>query len=443
MKERSIAVIGGGLAGLTAAYVLGERGARCVVFEAENRLGGRAMTDDLDGFEVDPGAQLFGSMYTRFLGLTRELGLGDRLVRVPGRDALWRNGRAHEVVYGSVASMITSGGLPIGTKMRLGATYVPFLNRHAGDLQVGAPERYAAAGLDDETIAAWGERELDREFVRSLAYPQLAAFYGALPEETSAGFYHVLARYGLDISLYAVDGGVGKVAECLADRVRATGGEMRLGTTVRSIRLTTEGVVVTTDAGEDSFQNAVAAIPAPALRPLLEGAPEKLTDWLDLVRFRPSVVLALVTRTPADQRFFGLSFPRGTMRYLAAVAVAENKGVPGGDAHRGVLLALPSPEAAASFIEMESRAILERLLPEIAVAFPGIESRLVRVRGYRWPQGAPTFYPGYARHLGEFRRNPPDRGSRLVLAGDYLYGPTVEGAVLSGYAAAGRLAPAN
>src|SRR5690554_3741029 len=117
MKERRIAVIGGGLAGLTAAYALEQRGADIVVYEAEDRLGGRATTDMLDGLSVDPGAQLFGSMYDRFLGLVRSLGLGDRLVRVPGRDALWRDGRAHEVVYGSVASMVASGGLPLMTKM--------------------------------------------------------------------------------------------------------------------------------------------------------------------------------------------------------------------------------------------------------------------------------------------------------------------------------------
>src|SRR5690606_21357570 len=126
LEGRRVAVVGGGLAGLTAAREIARAGSEVVVFEAEERLGGRARTDDLDGIRVDPGAQLYGSMYSRFLALVRDIGLGDALVRVPGRDALWRNGRAHEVVYGSVTSMVTSGGLPLRTKMHLGATYVPF-----------------------------------------------------------------------------------------------------------------------------------------------------------------------------------------------------------------------------------------------------------------------------------------------------------------------------
>ena len=113
---------------MTAAYALQKAGASVTLFESSDHLGGRAFTDELDGFRVDTGAQLVGSMYSRFRKLMAEIGLD--LVRVPGRDALWRDGRAHEVVYGSVASMATSGGLPFFTKMKLGASYVPFLTRH-------------------------------------------------------------------------------------------------------------------------------------------------------------------------------------------------------------------------------------------------------------------------------------------------------------------------
>ena len=64
------------------------------LFEAESWIGGRARTDRVEGFSIDAGAQLFGSMFTRFDSLVREVGLGSRLLRSPGRDALWRDGRA-------------------------------------------------------------------------------------------------------------------------------------------------------------------------------------------------------------------------------------------------------------------------------------------------------------------------------------------------------------
>lgn len=439
MKGRRVAVIGGGLAGLAAGFALERRGANVVVYEAADRLGGRAMTDDLDGLRIDPAAQLFGSMYQNFLQLTREIGLGERLVRVPGRDALWREGRAHEVVYGSTVSMAASGGLPLLTKFRLASTYVPFLTRHADDLVIDAPEKAARAGLDGESIEEWGRREMDDPFLRALVYPQLAAYYAASPTETSAGFYHILARYGMNVSLFALDGGVAQVADRLASRAVETGGEVRLGARVRRVEMAGDRVTVSTDDSEETFYGAVAALPAPLLPPILRGAPAALMEWLDRVRYRPAVALALVLRSPTRERFFGLSFPRGETRYVSAVAVQENKGVPLGDTQRGVLIAFPTPESAADLVEMESRDILNRMLPEVAVVFPGIEDRLARVRAYRWKEGAPLFYPGYLGHLGEFRRGGPEGTGPLAVAGDYLYGPSVEGAVTSGLAAAERL----
>lgn len=449
-----IAVIGAGLSGLSAAWALERRGADVVVHESTDRLGGRAITDELDGLRIDPGAQLFGSMFEAFLGLVREVGLGERLARAPGRDALWREGRAHEVAYGSVASMASSGGLPFFTKLRLGAMYVPFLARHAGALSIAEPERAAAAGLDRESIAAWGEREIDRTFVRALVYPQLAAYYAADPAETSAGFYHTLARYGMDLSLHAVDGGVGQVAERIASRIAGTGGEVRRGTPVRELICENPGggtdsgasgsrgaggVTVVTDHGSERFDAAVAAVPAPRLAPILHGAPEALREWLGYVRYRPAVSLALMLNTPARERYFGLSFPQGDTRYVSSVTIQERKGVPLGDTTRGVMIAFSTPEAADALVGMESREILDRMLPEIAMAFPGIEERVTRARTYRWPEGAPLIYPGYLGRLGEFRRGGFEGETRLAVAGDYLYGPSVEGAVRSGFAAAARL----
>jgi oxygen-dependent protoporphyrinogen oxidase len=198
-------------------------------------------------------------------------------------------------------------------------------------------------------------------------------------------------------------------------------------------------VTVRTDGGEESFDGAVAALPAPILSPILRGAPESLTGWLAGVRYRPAVSLVLLLDTPTSERYFGLSFPQGTTRYISAIAIQENKGIPLGDGSRGAMIAFSTPESAESLVGLESREILDRMLPEVAAAFPGIEKRVTRARVYRWPEAAPLMYPGYLAHLGGFRKNAVEGDAPFVLAGDYLYGPTVEGAVLSGFAAAERL----
>jgi phytoene dehydrogenase-like protein len=58
-----IIVVGAGLAGLTCAKVLTERGHEVVVFEASDGVGGRVRTDALDGFLMDRGFQVYFSAY--------------------------------------------------------------------------------------------------------------------------------------------------------------------------------------------------------------------------------------------------------------------------------------------------------------------------------------------------------------------------------------------
>ena len=59
----SVAIVGGGLAGLAAARTLHKHGVSCTVFEAGDQLGGRVRSEKIDGVTVDYGLQTFNSWY--------------------------------------------------------------------------------------------------------------------------------------------------------------------------------------------------------------------------------------------------------------------------------------------------------------------------------------------------------------------------------------------
>lgn len=435
---KRVAVVGGGLAGLTAALELQSAGAEVVVFEKGETLGGRAKTDEVDGYRIDPGAQLFGSMYTRFRDLVDRVGMGDRMIRSPGRDALLKEGRAHEVVYGSASSMLASGAIPFGTKIRLGTTYLPFLTRNSAHLDLHAPEKSVAVGLDDESISEWGQREMGKDFVEHLVYPQLAGYYASLPEETGAALYHILARYGVDVVVYAVRGGAGAVSEAAGSLIRQAGGEIRLGVHVAHVEKRDAGVGVRIDSEEEVFDAAVISTPADdALRIL--GSQGSVGSWLQGVRTRGAISVALLMDKPAGVKYFGLSFPRGESTTLSTVSVQENKGgelIPPG---RGALVAFVRPDVVSTLMEMEADEIVDAVLPDIERGFPNVQSNIHRARVYRWSGGNPIFYPGYLRHLAHYRSGAVEGDGPIALAGDYLYVPSVEGAVLAGADAARRL----
>jgi len=94
MAERRDVVLGGGLAGLTAAYTLQEAGVECVVLEREERPGGHARSIEVDGYVFDYGPHILFTNDPRMEALIRDL-LGDNM-RAQERQAFIYHG-AHDL----------------------------------------------------------------------------------------------------------------------------------------------------------------------------------------------------------------------------------------------------------------------------------------------------------------------------------------------------------
>ena len=407
------------------------------MFEQADYIGGRARSDTVAGCVVDTGAQLFGSGFSTLFNVARGVGAEKLLVQAPGRDALYRNGRIHPITYGSVASMVTSGALPAALKFKLGAKYVPFLLRNAGMLDASDPVARGSDWLDTESAAEWGTRELGRDFVELLAYPLLGAYYGSEPERTSAAMYHALAKAGLDVGVYAVQGGTGALMSAIADAATARGATLRIGTRVERVARIDDAFEIATSSGSDIYDAIIIAVPAPVVHRLFE-LPTIVRDWMETVQYSPSAVLAVVLNQPANRDFFGLSLLRddALIRDLVAICNQSQKLPSLVPANKGLLLCLSAPAASAELIA-DGQSAVPRMLDALERVLPGTRARIEHVKLYRHTHAYPVFYPGYLKHLRKFPSTDMPRG--VQLAGDYLVAPTVEGALRSGLRAAEAL----
>ena len=174
-----VAVVGGGISGLAAAYELQRRGLNVRVLEAGPRAGGVISTERFDGWVVDGGPDSILVQKPAALALCRELGIADRLVStLPPRTAyILRDDRLHRIAEGSflgfpldARSLARSSVFSLGGRFRMACEL--FMPRHDGD--------------EDESIGTFVRRRFGQEAVDYLAEPLLAGIHAGDVDRLSA-----------------------------------------------------------------------------------------------------------------------------------------------------------------------------------------------------------------------------------------------------------------
>jgi len=260
-----VAVVGAGLAGLSAARTLVGRGASVVVLEALDRVGGRTLNGELaGGVQVDLGAQWMGAHHLRLAELCDGLDIASFPTYGEGENLLDVRGRTRRY----------SGTIP---RLAPHVLLDVFLARRRVDRlarSVGADAPWAsplARALDSQTFATWLRRNVRTRIARDLLAIAGRTVWGTGPAELSmlhVAFY-VASAGGIN-RLFDTEGGaqqdrlVGgtqlvsvRMAEQLGDRVV-------LGAPVRRIEWRPEAVAVHADGLTVSARRAIIAIP-PAL----------------------------------------------------------------------------------------------------------------------------------------------------------------------------------
>ncbi len=165
-----VVIVGGGMAGLAAAYEMARGGVAFTLIESGSRAGGVVLSEQVDGFTIDAGPDSLLVQKPDGIRLADDVGLGDRLVpTLPPRIAyIQRAGRLHPLPASSVLGVPTA--------------IAPFLRTSLfswpGKLRMGA-ELFVPRGADpaDESIGQFMTRRFGREATRYLAEPLLAGIH--------------------------------------------------------------------------------------------------------------------------------------------------------------------------------------------------------------------------------------------------------------------------
>ncbi len=269
-----VAVVGGGISGLVTAYRLARSGVPVTLFEAADRFAGLGGQFEHGGTWYDKYYHVILPTDEHLLALARELGLGDSIY--------WQE---------------TSLGFLYGRKMyRLAGPLdllrfdpVPFTDR----VRLGLTALWAAhvakpAPLDDITVEDWLRRLSGRRAFDRLWRPLLEAKFGDAYRNIPALWYWASfnREKGTDKEIKGyIRGGYRAVAEALIRGARQAGAELRTGSAVENVALSTggdRGVRVRVTGEEVAFDSVVFATPfavvpqiadASTLGPRLQGLP--------------------------------------------------------------------------------------------------------------------------------------------------------------------------
>jgi protoporphyrinogen oxidase len=297
----SVAVIGAGPAGMTAAYQLAKAGVDVEVFEAGSAVGGLARTISLWGQRVDLGPHRFFSSDRRVNELWLEV-VGRDYDVVPRLTRIYYGGRFYAYPLRPANALWNLGAVEAATCL---ASYA------GARLRPRAPARDDS--FEDWVVARFGRRLFEiffkaySEKLWGIPCHALDADFAAQRIRTlslSVALRDALGLSGrrrprtlLDQFAYP-HGGTGSVYERMAQAVRARGGRVHLGAPVRRV-LAAAGVAHALELEDGSvraYDHIVSSMPLSLLVSRLPEVPAEVRRAAESLRFRNTLLVYLHVR---------------------------------------------------------------------------------------------------------------------------------------------------
>ncbi|MBA3653972.1 MAG: protoporphyrinogen oxidase [Actinobacteria bacterium] len=437
-----VAVVGGGITGLSAAWFLNGR-ADVTLFEADSRAGGKIRTEHFAGRRVEAGPDAFLARVPHARDLAVAAGLGDTLVAPATSDAyIWAAGALRPFPKGSVlgaptdvralrrSGLVTAAGalraaldlvLPrttvepdIGVGRLVAARYGKQVRDHLvdpllGGIHTGPADRLSAAATAPQLMTA---ARANRSLIRGLQK--------TTPAPTGAPVF------------LTVSGGLGTLVDALA----ATVADLRTGTSVTSLARDGAGWRV----DDERFDAVIVTTPSYATASILRASAPRTADALAAIEYA-SIALTLMSY-PADaiaRPLDGSGFvvARDSGLHMTACSWASSKWahVAGGD----VVLRVSAGRWGEERVLDRSDGDLVALLHDELQQTMDVRGTPSATRVVRWPRSFPQQTVGHLDRVAELERSLTAEAPGVVVAGAAYRGLGLPACIAQAEAAVSRV----
>ena len=422
-----IAIIGGGISGLTAAFTLEKHrrtgAVEYTLYESSPRLGGVLRTEHIHGCIVEAGPDSFITEKPWAADLCRTLGLGDQLIGsndIDRKTYILVRGQLIPMPYG-LMFMVPTKILPTGlsplfswtTKLRIA-------------LELFLLPRAAEA---DESVASLVKRHYGAEMVDRLADPLLSGVYGG--QAASLSVRAVLARFA---EMERTHGSLGRAMlaarrkmprspdkpapplftslkngmQQLPETIVAKLGRDSLltNTPVHSIQPRTGGWSVSAGMKSDHFNAIILALPALAAARLLSLCSPELSTELAAIGYSSSITVGLGYDRDVRQSLpsgFGFLVPRSEGKRLLAATFVHNKFPHRTPEDRALLRCFFAGSNAENIWQLSDDAIIAIVRNELQQILR-LRAAPLFARVYKWKSAMAQYGVGHLERLDRIER---------------------------------------
>jgi oxygen-dependent protoporphyrinogen oxidase len=423
-----IAIIGGGISGLSAAWFAQKRGLEYVLLEASERWGGKLQTEKIDGFVVEGGADSFLATKPWAAQLARELGLGERL--------LGTNDKLRTIYVLHNGQPVA---LPEGMQLIVPIKLWPFLKSPllslSGKLRMGLdwliPPRTDST---DETIGSFVRRRFGQEALERLGEPLLSGIYSGESERQSLlatfpRYRELETEFGSLIRgtlaqkakqaqanpdgkrpamFQSFPGGTQELVDALVGQLI---GEKRLNTSVMSLISLPSGSyqLALSDGTLLTAPQIIITTPASVAAKLIQPLAPRVAEQLELIRAVSTGTLSLGFCTEDIQRplnGFGMVIPLREKRPINALTISSVKfpsRAPDGHALVRVFFGGSRTPETLEKTDAEILAMAKEQLLDIL----GITAEPLFHRIFRWHNANPQYDAGHLDRIDVLEKSLP------------------------------------
>lgn len=419
-----VVIVGGGIAGLTVAYRLGDQ--NVLLLEKETQPGGRTLSMDMGPYVFNQGAQMIPGGETYVAKLADELGVARTLIDKT-KTSTYMNGKF--VTGSSEFKFLLGLPIPFFEKLKMAYGIMRMRSRYSGIVDISPRS-------DDRTLQELSEKSFTERF--NIRHPDVKVFWDSVSKSSStlradevAAFQPVNTFLHHAADEFFIEGGTVQLTKALAEQTNA---RVETGASVTEVVSNDAGVAIQYKQNGTTHsvqaRKCVMAVPAPLALSVLRYLPESKRSALEQCEYGAMSSAAFLVDKPSEH-FFGKGTWRVPVVGMTTIGIGDPTFTFSDDMKRedgrGLIRLYAGDDGSQMLQEMSDDEALDTFEKDLFDIFPAARGHVLDRALKHWPHAICPWRVGRLDLIDDIRA-PHDN---IHYCGDYTVNSGLESAVLS------------